>query len=93
MVLELDWVLRGATRLPGAYVIRAFDGLKTIRQVHLEQDELMARALEWHRQGLDCADAFHLARSEGCGAMVSFDRPLAHLASLPSLKPEVKEPG
>ncbi|MDM7938444.1 MAG: hypothetical protein QUV06_13435 [Cyanobium sp. CZS 48M] len=36
-----------------------------IPQVHLEHDDQVLNALEWHRQGLDFADSLHLARSEG----------------------------
>ncbi len=92
VVLELEWVLRGAYKLPREAVIRAFEGLMAIRQVHLEQEELVCRVLEWHRQGLDFADALHLARSEGCGALLSFDRSLARLAADLPLKPDVLEP-
>ncbi|CAK6692328.1 hypothetical protein BBFGKLBO_01213 [Synechococcus sp. CBW1107] len=37
-------------------------------------------------------DALHLARSEGCGALISFDRSLVRLAADLSLKPQVLEP-
>lgn len=92
VVLELEWVLRGAYKLPRDAVIRAFEGLMAIRHVHLEQEELVRRVLEWHRQGLDFADALHLARSEGCGAFVSFDQPLIRLAADLALTPKVVEP-
>lgn len=92
VVLELEWVLRGAYKLPREAVIRAFEGLMAIRQVHLEQEEVVRSVLEWHRQGLDFADGLHLARSEGCGALVSFDRSLVRLAADLALKPEVLEP-
>ncbi|MGB5134631.1 MAG: type II toxin-antitoxin system VapC family toxin [Prochlorococcaceae cyanobacterium] len=92
VVLELEWVLRGAYKLPREMVIRAFKGLLAIRQVHLEQEELVRRVLEWHRQGVDFADALHLARSEGCEALISFDRSLVRQAADLSLRPRVLEP-
>lgn len=92
VVLELEWVLRGAYKLPREAVIRAFEGLLAIRQVHLEQEELVRRVLEWHRQGVDFADALHLARSEGCEALISFDRSLVRQAADLALKPQVLEP-
>ena len=52
----------------------------------------MKRALEWHRQGMDFADALHLARSEGCGALISFDRRLVLLAGQLNLQPAVRRP-
>ena len=92
VVLELEWVLRGAYKLPREAVISAFEGLLAIKQVHLEQETLVRQALAWHRGGLDFADALHLARSEGCGALLSFDRQLAQLASQLELQPVVQSP-
>ena len=92
VALELEWVLRGAYKLPRDAVIAAFDGLLAICHLHLEQEDLVRLALDWHRQGLDFADALHLARSEGCGALISFDRQLAVLAGQLNLQPAVKCP-
>jgi predicted nucleic-acid-binding protein len=92
VVLELEWVLRGAYKLPREAVISAFEGLLAIKQVHLEQEVLVRQALAWHRGGLDFADALHLARSEGCGALLSFDRQLAQLAAQLDLQPGVQSP-
>jgi len=92
VALELEWVLRGAYKLPREAVINAFEGLLAIRHLHLEQEKLVRRALAWHRQGMDFADALHLARSEGCGALVSFDQKLAQLAEQLNLQPTVQCP-
>jgi len=92
VVLELEWVLRGAYKLPREAVISAFEGLLAIKQVHVEQETLVRQALAWHRGGLDFADALHLARSEGCVALLSFDRQLAQLASQLELQPVVQSP-
>jgi predicted nucleic-acid-binding protein len=92
VVLELEWVLRGAYKLQCEAVIRAFEGLMAIRQVHLEQEELVRRVLEWHRHGVDFADALHLARSEACEVLISFDRSLIRQAADLSLKPQVLAP-
>jgi predicted nucleic-acid-binding protein len=92
VALELEWVLRGAYKLPREAVINAFEGLLAIRHLHLEQDDLVRRALEWHGHGMDFADALHLARSEGCGALISFDRQLALVAGQLILLPTVRLP-
>ena len=42
--------------------------------------------------GLDFADALHLARSEGCDALISFDRPLVQLAAQLNLQPPIQSP-
>ena len=41
VVLELEWVLRGAYRLERGAVIAALDGPMAIRQVHFEQEDLV----------------------------------------------------
>ena len=90
VVLELEWVLRGAYQLPREAIIRAFRGLNAIRQLHLEQEEQVLQALEAYGQGLDFADALHLLRSEGCAALVSFDRAFAGKAGELALTPAVQ---
>ncbi|MFM7676887.1 MAG: type II toxin-antitoxin system VapC family toxin, partial [Synechococcus sp.] len=42
-VLELEWVPRGAYKLPRDAVIQAFEGLLAIRQLQGEQEELVRR--------------------------------------------------
>ena len=91
VALELEWVLRGAYQLPREGIIRAFRGLIAIRHLHLEQEELVLQALEAYALGLDFADALHLLRSEGCAAMVSFDRAFVRRAAELSLKPAVQQ--
>ena len=91
VVLELEWVLRGAYQLPREAIIRAFRGLNAIRQLHLEQEEQVLQALEAYGQGLDFADALHLLRSEGCAALVSFDRSFVRKAGELELTPAVQQ--
>ena len=82
----------GLTKLPREGVITAFEGLLAMRHLHLEQEEQVRRALDWHRRGMDFADALHLVRSEGCGALVSFDQKLAQAAGQLNLQPSVQSP-
>jgi predicted nucleic-acid-binding protein len=89
VVLELEWVLRGAYRLERGAVIAALEGLMAIRQVHLEQEDLVRQALAWHQQGLDFADALHLPRSEGCARFATLDRALAKTTAGLQLQPVV----
>lgn len=90
VVLELEWVLRGAYRLERGAVIAALEGLMAIRQVHLEQEDLVRQALAWHHQGLDFADALHLLRSEGCARFATLDRALVNTARNLALQPTVQ---
>ena len=45
VVLELEWVLRGAYQLPRSAVVHAFEALMAISHLHVEQEELVLRAL------------------------------------------------
>nr|WP_318729137.1 hypothetical protein [Roseofilum sp. Guam] len=42
--------------------------------VYLADPDLIAKALEWHENGLDFADALHLGKSQNCQRLYSFDR-------------------
>lgn len=59
VVLELEWVLCGAYKLPREADFAAFEGLLAIRHLHLEQDDCFRKALEAHRGGMDFADTLH----------------------------------
>jgi len=41
--------------------------------VQLANGNLIAQALQWHEYGLDFADALHLAQSQNCSAIYTFD--------------------
>jgi predicted nucleic acid-binding protein len=91
VLLEADWVLRSAFRYPrhdAVAALRAFAGLPT---VSLDQPTLIAQAFDWALQGMDFADALHLAASQQREAFVSFDRDLARIAKQVSA-PEVRRP-
>jgi len=91
VVLELEWVLRGAYQLSRETIIGALRGLIAIRHLHLEQEEQVLQALEAYGRGLDFADALHLLRSEGCAALVSFDRAFVRKAGELSLTLAVQQ--
>jgi hypothetical protein len=42
----------------------------------------MAQVLQWHEQGLDFADALHLAQSEHCSSIYTFDDKFVKMRSL-----------
>lgn len=82
VLLECEWVLRSAAGLDRErvhFVLTSFLGLPTVR---VETPERVACALDWFAQGMDFADALHLAGGveEGCEAFASFDRRLAAVA-------------
>lgn len=76
VLLEIEWVLRGAAGLPKRRVhdlLLAFAGLPT---VSVEQPAVVAKALELSGAGMDFADAIHacVADAAGCEAFATFDR-------------------
>jgi len=92
VALELEWVLRGAYRLPRERVVAIFEALMSIRNLRFADEQALGRALIQHRSGLDLADALHLEASHGCTAMLSFDGKLRTRARRAQLRPEVEAP-
>jgi predicted nucleic acid-binding protein len=80
VLLETEWVLRtvfgfGATDV--VHALRAFVGLP---RVTLESPGTAALAFDWAEQGMDFADALHLAAARQHDGLVSFDKVLARAA-------------
>jgi predicted nucleic acid-binding protein len=57
----------------------------------VEEPSQIASALDWMDQGMDLADALHLAKAAGFTAFLSFDRKLAKVAAKRSPVP-VEQP-
>jgi predicted nucleic acid-binding protein len=81
VLLETEWVLRRAYRFSGERVIAAVTAFAGLPRVTLEDPSAAARALEWTRNGMDFADALHLAHARGCEAFISFDQGFARMAN------------
>lgn len=73
VILETEWVLRAAYGLAPAEVCHALRAVVGLTQVTSESPERVIQALDWHAQGLDFADAFHLASSQHQPAFKTFD--------------------
>lgn len=80
VVLETEWVLRAGYRLSSPEIAAALRGLGGLAGVSLEEPAKVAQALDWMAEGMDFADALHLARSGHCSAFITFDRKLAKIA-------------
>ena len=80
MPSRLLGILRHQT-LQFRLVARALGTFAGLASVTLEDAALTAKALDWTVGGMDFADALHLAKTEGCDAMVSFDRRFARAAT------------
>lgn len=73
VVLETEWVLRFAYHFKPDEICKAFRNLFGLLNVQLTNASLMAQVLQWHENGLDFADALHLAQSCNCSALYTFD--------------------
>jgi len=81
VLLETEWVLRGIHDYSSQRIIaapRAFAGLP---RVEIEAPASIATAFDWADQGMDFADALHLAKAAGCNSFVTFDRKFARAAN------------
>ena len=92
VMLELEWVLRGAYHLDTVAVLQTFEHLLSIRNIRFERQENIEQALKHYAQGFDFADALHHSATATCTGLASFDKRFEKLAVKVKLKPSVSEP-
>jgi len=93
VVLELEWVLRAFYGFGSSDFVRVIRHLMGLPNVHVQDWEPIHSALEWHLDGLDFADALHLASSAHCPEFLTFDdKRFARKASRLVSSPKVKVP-
>lgn len=73
VVLETEWVLRFAYKFEPDAICAAFSMLLGLPNVRVSRPAIVCKAIDWHRQGLDFADALHLASSQDQRRFVTFD--------------------
>jgi predicted nucleic-acid-binding protein len=81
VLLESEWVLRGAYGFTGADIVAAMRGLVGLPGVAAENPANLAQALDWMSRGMDFADALHLSSATGCSAFLTFDHRLVKAAA------------
>jgi predicted nucleic-acid-binding protein len=91
VVLELAWVLRKSDA-PRAVIMDRVRGLLSLRNVRAQNADLVFQALGWAAQGMDLADALHLALSAKADRFVSFDAALVKQARKLGVQPPVSAP-
>jgi predicted nucleic-acid-binding protein len=74
VLLETEWVLRRGYRQQPPAIAAALDALIGLPNVTCENEASVRQALAWHQQGMDFADALHLAASTSATRFVTFDR-------------------
>lgn len=90
VLLELEWVIRGFYELPRTDIERVLRALLGIGHVTVEDRGQVLDALDLFGEGMDLADALHLARSRRAVAFVTFDRRLARRAAAFADAPKVE---
>ena len=90
VILELEWVLRGGYGYSREEVARVLDNLIGLDNITVENWEMVNDALQAYKDGLDFADALHLAASRG-DLFATFDTKLAKRAGKLGLKPTVAD--
>ena len=79
VLLEVEWVLRGAYGRPSEQIIPALRAFAGLPGVSVEDAGLVAKAMDWAEAGMDFADALHLAAAAECEGFLTFDRRFARL--------------
>ena len=90
VLLEFEWVMRGFYALARREIARVMRALAGIEHITLEDRSAVLVALDTFEQGLDFADALHLARSSRVTAFATFDQRLAKRARGLALTPPVE---
>ncbi|WP_416233490.1 type II toxin-antitoxin system VapC family toxin [Anabaena sp. UHCC 0451] len=73
VILETEWVLRFAYKFKSLEICQAFRKIFGLPNVYLTNEKLILQVIEWHENGIDFADAFHLASSNHCLEFYTFD--------------------
>ena len=81
VVLEVAWVLANTYGYQRLQIADALDKLLSTSSVETEDRQAVHRAIAWFRDGLDFADALHLASSSLATGLATFDRAFARRAS------------
>jgi predicted nucleic-acid-binding protein len=92
VMLELEWVLRGAYALEKSAIVNSFEALLSVRNISFERQADIQQALLLYQTGFDFADALHHASASGCLALATFDKKFEKLSAKAKLKPQVIAP-
>jgi predicted nucleic-acid-binding protein len=74
VILECEWVLRYAYHFSPDEIVNGFQALFGLSNVKLQEASGIYTAIHWHKQGMDFADAIHLATSQGSESFATFDK-------------------
>lgn len=86
VLLETEWVLRRAYAIAPDEILRAFESLARATEVNIEDERSVEQALQWYREGLDFADALHVASRGAAAQFLTFDSRLTSAARRAGIK-------
>jgi predicted nucleic-acid-binding protein len=92
VVLELFWVLTSVYELGKPRTLEVLRNLVALDSLLLEDEQAVASAVEYYGQGLDFADAMHLATARDYDRFLTFDGKLARRADRLGLVPACEVP-
>jgi predicted nucleic-acid-binding protein len=92
VALEFEWVLRGFYQLSKPQIERILEALCGLENVHIENRGTILAAMNGYQNGIDFADALHLASAGSCEQFKSFDKKFQRKAKALNLTPMVFEP-
>lgn len=92
VLLELVWVLSSPAgyALPKETVVERLFHILGLPDMETEDAASVAQALAWYREGMDFADALHLAGSLDLAGFATFDRKFAATAQKLETVPSVQ---
>lgn len=89
VLLETEWVLRRLYKLKPTVVVSALRKLSGLSNVHIEHPLAVTQALQCCADGMDFADALHLASSHNSSKFATFDEQMKKFAPK-DVKPAVR---
>jgi len=89
VILETEWVLRGVYQIDRRRTNAALRALLSLERVVAEDESSLFAALDSHAEGMDFADALHLASSQRADSLSTFDSSFITRAKELSLLPPV----
>jgi predicted nucleic-acid-binding protein len=81
VILEAEWVLRRLYGVAKGRVAEALTALAALPNVRCEDEAAIVQALRWAANGLDFADALHVASAGSAERFATFDTDLVKRAS------------
>ena len=91
VVLELVWVLR-QKGVPREIIVARLRDLLALSSIRPQMPDAIIQALRWTEEGLDVADAIHLAMSSKADRFVTFDDALVKGGAKLGVHPAVSLP-